>query len=61
MNTESSPTTFAPVESQASLPSRDYPVEPVRSQWVVDLTSHRVVRREVAGKARAARGGSGTS
>lgn len=61
MNTESSSTTFSPVEPQPGLPARDYPVEPVRSQWVVDLTSHRVVRREVAAKARAARGGSGTS
>lgn len=31
-------------ESNAS-PTRDYPAEPVRSQWVVDLVSHRVVRR----------------
>ncbi len=32
-------------EQQATSPVRDYPAEPIRSQWVVDLASHRVVKR----------------
>lgn len=32
-------------EQRVASPARDYPVEPVRSQWVVDLVSHRVVKR----------------
>jgi hypothetical protein len=45
MNSDVILSAAGPNEESDASPARDYPAEPVRSQWVVDLVSHRVVRR----------------
>ncbi len=60
MNSDVIATAARQAERPDVSPARDYPTEPIRSQWVVDLASHRVVRR--AGRpARPPRGSSDAS
>jgi hypothetical protein len=61
MNRKPIPKALAPADSQAAQPPRDFPSEPVRAQWVVDLASHRVVRQETGRSPRPIRGGGGPS
>lgn len=61
MNSEPIPKALAPVDSQGAPPSRDFPSEPGRARWVVDLASHRVVRQETGRSPRPTRGGGGAS
>ncbi|GMV86455.1 MAG: hypothetical protein AMXMBFR80_23100 [Dehalococcoidia bacterium] len=44
-NSDATAPLAAKAKQRPASPARDYPAEPVRSQWVVDLASHRVVRR----------------
>jgi hypothetical protein len=57
MNSEPIPKAPSPADAPAAQPTRDYPSEPVRSQWVVDLASHRVVRLEAGRSPRPTHGG----
>ncbi|MCL4241599.1 MAG: hypothetical protein KJ048_09625 [Dehalococcoidia bacterium] len=57
MNTEPIPKALSPADSRTVPPARDYPSEPVRSQWVVDLASHRVIRQETGRPSQPSRGG----